>query len=315
MEDSLVTVIVPIYNAEKYLDKCINSIVTQSYKKLEIILVNDGSSDLSKDICEKYAQNDIRIKFIDKKNSGVSDTRNIAINKALGEYILFADSDDWLESDMIELMVSSAKANNSDIVICEFKNFYEDENRTEAMKLKDYSDYSFVDLISDESTQYGGFPWNKLIRRDCIKNNYHIDVHYYENLLFFLENSNLETRYSVVHKPLYNYCINNGSALHSKNYSIKKVSTLDALLYVIDLVPEKYKDFYKFLFVCRYYENYYHLSFLKQEKEKIVKYERNTNEFFNEIIKSDKLTIKQKMKLFIVHRLTWMYFIIKKIKK
>ena len=98
----MISVIIPIYNVEKYLTKCIESVINQTYKNLEIILVNDGSTDNSKEIIDKYSSIDSRIKVINKKNGGLSDARNVGIELAKGEYITFLDSDDWIELNMYE---------------------------------------------------------------------------------------------------------------------------------------------------------------------------------------------------------------------
>ena len=114
----LISVIIPIYNTEKYLKKCIDSVICQTYKNLEIILVNDGSTDNSLNICNEYKNKDTRIKVINKKNSGSSATRNMGIKNSNGQYLLFLDSDDWYKyDDMIESLVKTAKRYSSDLVI------------------------------------------------------------------------------------------------------------------------------------------------------------------------------------------------------
>lgn len=113
----LVSVIIPVYNVEKYLNECLDSVVNQTYKNLEIILVNDGSTDRSGNICDEYASGDTRIKVIHKKNSGVSAARNVGIEHSNGEYITFVDSDDFIDTKAIEHLVENAKKYNSDITI------------------------------------------------------------------------------------------------------------------------------------------------------------------------------------------------------
>ena len=109
-----VSIIVPIYNAEKWLEKCINSIIKQLYHNIEILLVNDGSTDKSLEICQKFAKKDNRIIIIDKPNEGVSKSRNIGIEKATGEYIKFVDSDDWLEENTCEELVELIEKEKTD---------------------------------------------------------------------------------------------------------------------------------------------------------------------------------------------------------
>ena len=115
---SLVSVIVPIYKVEKYLNKCVDSIINQSYKNLEIILVDDGSPDKCGEICDKYAEKDSRVKVIHKENGGLSDARNAGIDIAKGDYLLFVDSDDWITSNICEVLIKNANDNLSDIIAC-----------------------------------------------------------------------------------------------------------------------------------------------------------------------------------------------------
>ena len=112
----MISVIVPVYKVEQYLPKCIESIINQTYQKLEIILVDDGSPDNCGNICEEYAKNDKRIKVFHKENGGLSDVRNYGIARANGEYLAFVDSDDWIDSDMYETLINLAEENKADIV-------------------------------------------------------------------------------------------------------------------------------------------------------------------------------------------------------
>lgn len=116
-----ISVIMPIYNTEKYLHRSINSVINQSYKNIEIILVDDGSTDSSPQICDEFAEKDNRIKVIHKKNEGAAKARNTAISMATGEYLAFVDSDDFIDKAMIERLVNNAKKHNADIAICGFK--------------------------------------------------------------------------------------------------------------------------------------------------------------------------------------------------
>lgn len=117
MED-LISVVVPIYNVENYIKKCVDSILSQTYKNLEIILVDDGSPDNCPQICDEYAQKDSRIKVIHKENGGVSSARNIGMENARGKWIAFIDADDWIEEKYFEKMLDRVKTNDADIVLC-----------------------------------------------------------------------------------------------------------------------------------------------------------------------------------------------------
>ena len=127
MEKDLISVIVPVYNVEEYLEKCVNSIINQTYKNLEIILVDDGATDNSGKMCDEFAKKDARIKVIHKENGGLSDARNFGLDVATGEYIAFVDSDDFLKDDFYEYLIELKNKTNSDIVECNFIRAYEEE--------------------------------------------------------------------------------------------------------------------------------------------------------------------------------------------
>ena len=125
-EQPLISVIVPVYNVEKYLKKCVDSITSQTYKNLEILLVDDGSTDSSGQICNEFEKNDARIKVIHKKNGGLSDARNAGLDRAKGQYYAFIDSDDYIQDNTIEIMLNSIKKNKSEIAVCNMIRFLEE---------------------------------------------------------------------------------------------------------------------------------------------------------------------------------------------
>ncbi len=118
--NKLVSIIIPVYNVEKYLNRCVESVVNQIYKNIEIILVDDGSPDSCGKMCDEWGKKDLRIKVIHKKNGGLSDARNFGLKIATGEYVLFVDSDDWISTSMVKDMVENMEKNNVDMVICQF---------------------------------------------------------------------------------------------------------------------------------------------------------------------------------------------------
>lgn len=130
---NLVSVIVPVYNAEHFIEKCIHSILNQSYKNIELILVNDGSTDNSVKICDSFAKIDNRIKLIHQANSGPSVARNNGIYNAKGKYIQFIDADDYIEENMIETLVNEMEK-GLDIVICGYKRIFKEENKITSTK-------------------------------------------------------------------------------------------------------------------------------------------------------------------------------------
>jgi glycosyltransferase involved in cell wall biosynthesis len=183
----MVSVIVPVYNVEKYLNKCLETVVNQTYKDVEIILINDGSTDNSGKICELWASSDKRIKYIEKENEGLGPTRNLGIRIARGEYVLFIDSDDWWEYDAIEKLYELATTHDADIV---YMNFYFSEydkegNLIERPHIRHFTINGAVDaksfpkIIFDEDARM----WSKMFRRALfIDNNIFMPAHSYEDL-------------------------------------------------------------------------------------------------------------------------------------
>ena len=131
-----ISVIVPIYNTEKYIHKCINSILGQSFRDIEIILVNDGSEDNCGQIVNEYQKADARIKVIHKENGGLWSARNAGLDIATGKYISFIDSDDWVKREMLEEMYNKAEEHQADLVVCNYNKVYADRTEENVLKVK-----------------------------------------------------------------------------------------------------------------------------------------------------------------------------------
>lgn len=165
-----ISIIVPIYNVEKYLNKCIESILNQTFYKFELILVDDGSSDKCGDICDEYAKKDNRIKVIHKKNGGLSSARNAGLDIAKGQYIGFIDSDDYINRNMFEILYENIVKYEADISICNFEYIYEDGSMSKNKEL--YSDEIYIlnnieslDKLYNEDGVVFTVAWNKLYSR------------------------------------------------------------------------------------------------------------------------------------------------------
>lgn len=157
-----VSLIIPVYNAEKWLTRCLDSVVSQRWSDMEIILVDDGSTDTSHSICDHYAQKETRIKLIRQKNQGVATSRQNAIDHAQGEYVAFVDADDWVENDYLEKLVSTASDENADMVICDY--YDERPGETRHVKQQPVSlDHHAIQVQLNGNLM--GVLWNKLIRR------------------------------------------------------------------------------------------------------------------------------------------------------
>ena len=228
MKDSLLSVVVPVYNVEQYLNTCVDSILNQTYENIEVILVDDGSSDNSGSICDAYAEKDERIKVIHKSNGGLSDARNCGIDAASGEYIIFVDSDDYIHSQMFEILIGQVIANDSDIAACEYQKVPEGtatvEMRAEAevkilsgVKLLEelysgnYSDISFISVC-------------KLYKKSLFFDD---DIRfpigrYYEDMFTTHKLLYKARRVVIISEKLYFYRVRQGSIMHS-DFTKKKI--------------------------------------------------------------------------------------------
>ncbi len=166
-EKALISIIIPVYKVEKYLEKCIQSVINQTYENLQIILVDDGSPDNCGKICDEYAKKDHRIEVIHKSNGGLSDARNKGLEMAKGEYIGFVDSDDYIEADMYEVLYNLLKQYNADVSIC---NFYTVSQGKISIKNADngINEYNRIEILKeillDKNIQ--SYAWNKLYKKE-----------------------------------------------------------------------------------------------------------------------------------------------------
>ena len=211
LQESLISVIVPIYNIEEYVANCIESIQTQTYCNLEIILVDDGSIDNSGDICEKYAAKDERIIVFHKKNGGLSDARNYALDRVKGDLIAFVDGDDWIHPQMYELMYDIMNQQKAEVVACK----YVREGCNFAKEVIDKTTLDIKLLSGEEALLNAGIPlvvaWNKLYRRDIFADirypvgRLHEDEFVLHKILWKC------SRVAVIDRPLYFYTVRNDS--------------------------------------------------------------------------------------------------------
>lgn len=231
-----ISVIVPVYNVEEYLEECLDSIINQTLEDIEIICVNDGSTDNSLKILEKYSQKDERIKIISQENQGLGATRNVGMEHAIGEYISFIDSDDYISKDAFKSLYDNAITNNSDIVLFSITHFFEDgtsyvtKNKIEyTLKNQDFSQYIFNDI--DVKNHILEYPWNsvsKLYKNEFLKKEnikFPINIAY-EDVLFHVKVILKAKSISLVPKHYYKYRRSNiSSIMHdtSKTMDIFKV--------------------------------------------------------------------------------------------
>lgn len=239
-----VSIIVPIYNAEKTLHRCVNSILNQDYIDFELLLIDDGSKDSSGAICDEYAAKDARVRVIHKENSGVSASRNLALNEAKGEYLQFLDADDWITPNATRLLVESAVLNGCDMVISDFYRVIGERLSHKGSIDEDgvLTREEFANLMMENPADfYYGVLWNKLYSRAIIeKNQLRMDpkISWCEDFMFNLEYIRHCENIFVLQVPIYYYVKTKGS-LVSQGMSLTK--TIKTKMMVL----EYYTDFYK----------------------------------------------------------------------
>lgn len=228
-----ISIIIPVYNSEKFLSKCLDSIKNQTYKKFEVLCINDGSTDNSLEILNKYSKSDNRFKIINKKNEGVSIARNLGIKKAVGQYILFVDADDYLNLNALEEMVNLIDKYKTDFVRCSYKvinhNSYEKKIKYNGLYTlnKNLRDELIKDILKQE---FGTYLWLLIINKDFIVNNkiyfedelyVHQDLEFYINLFKHAKN----IYFSNIHT--YNYLINENGSKSYKNTERNIISNIN----------------------------------------------------------------------------------------
>ena len=249
-----ISVIIPVYGVEKYIDKCLNSLVKQSLKEIEIIVVNDGTKDNSQEIIDKYVKKyPDKVKSFIKENGGQGSARNYGLEKANGEYIGYVDGDDFIEKDMYKKLYNKAKELNYDIVVCGNYNVSEDyKTRNIDVFINNYN----TDL---ENILFGKMAvWNKIYKKDILINNkleFKQKV-WYEDLAFTLKAIINSNSYAFVDEPLYDYLIREGSTMNNSNVK-RNLEILEAfddiLLYIKQNKKEEYLNKIEFLAIDHIY--------------------------------------------------------------
>lgn len=291
-----VSIIIPVFNAEKYIAKCIESIIKQELSEVEIIIVNDGSNDKSEDIIKYYAFKDSRIITINQTNQGVSAARNRGIEEASGKYITFVDADDYIEKKIYKNMYLNAETNNSDIVCCGVNLVYKDKIKEKiyfqydkSYKIKNNSTHSFLKNVYLQA-EYRTSCWNKLYRSKIIKENIRFEdysnVHSEDTLFNFLTLAHVR-KISVISECLYNHQIVKGSLSHSTKYenvSIRNANQINLMSENIDTSSNNNN--------LKYLINYYYIKGLSNIAELEINYNYNNMlDLLKEISKYKKMCI------------------------
>ena len=239
--NDLVSVVVPVYNVELYLEKCIKSIIEQTYINLEIILVNDGSTDSSLEICQRLAEIDNRIRIINKSNGGLSDARNKGISNAKGDYVICIDSDDFISREMIEVLIANANKYSADVSCCHFTNVY----RTSSFP--QYSDVNKSGVVGKEEfleaylydSYISSSMCTKMVKRDIASKIQYEVGKLYEDAFYHLELVKVADTFAYSTAPLYHYFHRENSITTSK-YRKNNMHVIEAYERFYDFVELNY---------------------------------------------------------------------------
>ena len=251
-----ISVIVPVYNAEKYLRRCIDSILNQTFTDFEVLLINDGSTDSSGVICDEYAKQDSRVRVFHKENGGVSSARNVGIQNMKGEYSIHCDSDDWIKVNMLDVLYNQAMISRADVIICDY---YSSKKDTYIRIVQNPTTLDAKGVCRDILLgKLHGSTWNKLVKSNLIIKNkikFNEQISYCEDVLFNVQLLLTNPSVFYVNKALYVYNQISGSITNSK-LSYKNVEEFelycDSIYFELDGIVELKRIFYYHVLRVKY---------------------------------------------------------------
>lgn len=213
--EAMISVIVPVYNVENKISKCLDCLVNQTYDNIEILLIDDGSIDNSRAICDKYAERDKRIRVIHKQNGGVSSARNMGMDESSGKYLMFVDSDDYMEKNTCEVMINAIEKYGVDLIVSSYNTIY---NGSVMKHICPEKVYDSVEALKNDFRLiyldcFLNSPWNKLFKREYIKNKFDENMKYFEDYYFVLDYMDNIKSLATIETPLYFYVEDTGNSL------------------------------------------------------------------------------------------------------
>ena len=296
-----ISIIVPVYNVEKYLDRCIKSILSQTFKDFELILIDDGSTDKSGVICDNYKNIDDRIIVIHKENGGAASCRNVGLDIAKGKYIGFVDSDDYISENMYYELHKVLIKNNSDISICKFIEVYDntkvnfinsnlvEENYSNIQALEELYQKKSIDFI---------VPWNKLYKSDLIKEFRYPLVRKYEDEFIIHRLLYRCSKVTHINKESYYYYQRENSIMNSK-FSIKDIYILDYYLdrirFFNNINKKVLKEYSIYNFVLSYFDLYSKVKYTLKDEYNRKKLKKLIIKNYHYIWTSNSFSTKEKL--------------------
>ena len=317
-----ISIIIPVYNVEKYLEQCLDSIINQTYKNIEVLLIDDGSTDNSANICDEYAKRDPRFIVFHQKNSGVSRARNLGLDNISGDYVMFVDSDDWLELNACEVLMETIIKSKSEIVVFNFYNEYEkysEKNKLFKFDNKDNNLNRRIQakvlapslIIPNFDVQFIGYTWNKIIKSSLAKKNkfmFEKMQAIYEDGLYYYELFEYAKNIYLCNEYLYHYRILQNSAVRRYNNDFVKIS--DEIYKKIKSFEKKHKNdsFYKQSLYVRVINNFcnmlnlyvnnknHKISFF--ERKKIIKNELTKQQYIESLKNINTANLNKKLRIY-----------------
>jgi len=300
MRMAKISVIIPVYNVESYLRKCLDSVVSQTYSDLEILLINDGSLDNCGEICDEYAARDARIKVFHKENGGVSSALNVGLRQFTGDFVGFVDSDDWVEPDLFAELLSSI--DGCDISVC---SYYKEQTTgseivTNAKQIDKtpipYENMLLYPLMRDDYMGFCGYMWNKLLRGNLFSGlQFDEQINYAQDVLLYTELVNdkkAQGRY--INKPLYHYVVSRQDSITNSDSFNVKVVILEVYKRVEALLPSEHK-FWARGFYCHHASVICELALMKNNKDMLIKMQREIIEHYKDY-KRTNIEFPEKLK-------------------
>ena len=299
-QKKLVSIIIPIYNSEEYLERCFESLVNQTYDNIEIIAINDGSTDNSLELCYKWEKLDSRIKVFSKKNGGISSARNYGITQSKGDYYSFIDSDDDVSYNFIELLVRNLEMNQVDVSMCGINKIYTYKNKIDNKSSRinniKLDRDAFLEYIELENS-YDSFVWNKLFKKDIVNNTmFEEDIFMNEDTIFMLKLCMQNPTFYYEDQKLYNYYLHNDS-ISRKKLDDKKITGITSFNKAIEICNSyfpKYKDKYlikKIQLIIWFKSSTIEKKYIKLLKQELKKCHIYKNYYFNKNVPLKKKTI------------------------
>ena len=298
MKNKLVSIIIPLYNCEKYIEKCLNSLIKQTYRNIEIIVVDDGSKDSSLSVCKELSKKDKRIKVFPKKNGGVSSARNYGISKANGYYLCFVDADDWVDEKYCESLVTGYDK-NIDLSVVGIGASNRKNIEVEETKIINKNE-AFVKMFNDNN--FFGYPVNKLYLKSIVdsigKKPFDENIYYCEDTLFnakYLEKCKKNIYFNT--KKMYTYFIRDDSATNIRKLTEKNYTVFKALEGIENIIKKNKVSGLEELYIFYLY-NYYRLYVTNQISKSGLKLnEIRKKDIYKYIMKSKKISYMKKIKI------------------